>query len=104
MTQQNKKYSVWFNQHLLSIVKTLVAVPALRDAKVSYVLSLQGVNGPVGKLAYHHYVMSVIHIKSLCWWHPASQWSTEFNGKLEIFEKEGKKGGQNSGQRPSSRD
>lgn len=104
MTQQNKKYSVWFNQHLLSIVKTPAAVPALKNAKVSYVLSLQGVNGPVGKLSSRgDCVMSVIYIKSLCWWHPASQWSTEFNGKLEIFEKEGKKGGQNSGQRPSSR-
>jgi len=56
-----------FNQHLLSIVKTPAAVPALKNAKVSYVLSLQGVNGPVGKLSSRgDCVMSVIYIKSLC--------------------------------------
>lgn len=45
----------------------------------------------------------VLHTSRVCVDDTASQWSTEFNGKLEIFEKEGKKGGQNSGQRPSSR-
>lgn len=102
------KNTVWFNQHLLSIVKIPVAVPALKNAKVSYVLSLQGVNGPVGKLTSLRRLCDECYIyqefvKSLSRWHPPSQWSTEFNGKLEIFEKEGKKGGQNHGQRPSSR-
>lgn len=95
---QPKKNDTWFILILQtsSTIKTAVATQALRNAKVTCNLPLQGVNSLIVKVLTQRTdnVMRVtFHTRSSCLWYPPNQCSTEFDGKLGTFGKKAAKKG-----------